>query len=92
MTQWGSPKEIETRRRIKLAVWAYAYEFEEGVVPDYVFDVEAYQVDLSVHTDRLDLDFWFIANFEPDTGLWIHRHPELDKIRKLYERRYKDAQ
>jgi hypothetical protein len=88
--QWGTPKERETRRRIKLCVWAYAYEFHDSVVPDYLFDVEAYQVDLSVHTDRLDLDFWFIAEFIPDSGMWIHKHPELDKIKQLYESWYEN--
>jgi len=86
---WGTPKEIETRRRIRLAIWAYAYEFHHhSIVPDAMFDVESYCVDLSVETDRLDLDFWFRANFETCTGMWIHKHPELDKIAKLYERFY----
>lgn len=87
---WGTPKELETRRRIKLSVWAYAYEFEnKSLVPDAVFDVESYQVDLRTETDRLDLDYWFRGNFQPCTGMWIHQHPELNKIREIYKRYYR---
>jgi hypothetical protein len=82
-------KEIETRRRIKLSVWAYAYEIRShSIVTDAVYDVEARLVDLSVETNRLDLDYWFRAMFTPDTGMWIYQHPELSKIEKLYERFY----
>ena len=87
---WGTPQEIETRRRIRLSVWAYAYEFEnETIVSDAKYDVESFQVNLNIETGRLDLDFWFRAMFTPDTGIWIHKHPELVKVRQLYERWYK---
>lgn len=67
---WGSPKEIETRRRIKLAVWAYAYEFEShSIVSDQIFDIESYCVDVRIDTDNPMMDFWFRAFFEPCTGL-----------------------
>ena len=74
-----------------VSVWAYAYEIADppqSLVPDHVFDAECYMVaaGLSVETDRLDLDYWFRGVFAPCTGLWIHEHPELDKIRNLYER------
>ncbi len=88
-----SPKEIETRRRIKLSVWAFAYEFRaHSIVTDAIFDVESYLVDLSVETNRLDLDYWFRAFFQPHTGMWIHKHPELSKIEKLYEEHYHDRE
>ena len=84
---WGTPKEIETRRRIRVCVWAYAYEImNDLIVTDAVFDVECYQVNLAIETDRLDLDYWFRAHFQPDTGMWIHKHPELDKIHNIYMR------
>lgn len=89
MTMWGTPKEIETRRRIRLAIWAYAYEVEShSIVRDAVFDIESYQVDLTIETDRIDLDYWFKAYFEPCTGMWIHNHPDLLRIKELYERHY----
>lgn len=79
--------EIEKKRRIKLSIWAFAYEFKNhSIVSDAVFDVTARQVNLSIATNRLDLDYWFRAFFDPSTGVWIHKHPELDKIRNIYER------
>lgn len=93
MKKWGTPKEIETRRRVKLALWAYAYEFEQhSIVEDAVFDFESYMVDLNIETDRLDLDYWFRAEFIPDTGLWIHKHPDLDKIKNMYKWNYDENQ
>ena len=89
MKKWGSPKEIETRRRIRLALWAHAYEDRmHSIVSDAVFDRESYAVDLSIETDRLDLDYWFRAHFDPCTGSWIHKHPEYYKIVCLYNRLY----
>lgn len=86
---WGSRTETEVKRRINLSVWAYAYEFmNQSIVSDAIFDVESYQVDLNIETARLDLDYWFRAFFQPCTGMWIHKHPELDKIKTLYERFY----
>ena len=91
MTVWGTPKEVETRRRIIVSVWAYAYEFcANSIVPDHIFDAECYMLaaGLRIDTDRLDLDYWFRGSFDPSTGMWIHKHPELDKISKLYERQF----
>ena len=86
MTEWGTEKEIETRRRIRLSVWAYAYEYRaHSIVPDHTFDFESYCVDLRIDTDRLDLDYWFRAEFEPATGMWIRKHPELEKVGQLYD-------
>jgi len=91
MREWGNAVELETRRRIRVAVYAYAYECAaDSIVSDDVFDLECYQVDLSVHTNRPDLDVWFRENFQPDTGMWIHTHPELKSIKALYERYYHD--
>lgn len=85
MTNWGTRKEIETWRRCKLALWAYAYEFENhSIVPDSVYDVESYQVDLNINTDRPDLDAWFRANFQPHTGMWVRNHPDLPVLQRLY--------
>lgn len=74
----------EKMRRTHLAMWAYAYEVENvSLVPDAVFDEEARRIDLSVDTDRPDLDAWFRNNFDPDTGVWVHQHPELSRIADL---------
>lgn len=79
--------EKERRRRIMLSLWAYAYEFEaRPLVSDAVFDAECLKVDKTIKTGRLD-DF-FEKVFQAHTGMWIHSHPELDKVKKLYERLY----
>lgn len=75
----------ETHRRIKLAVWAYAYEVVgTPAVPDAVFDAECARVDLSRSTGRPDLDLWWRQNFDPSTGMWVLGHPELDKVARLH--------
>lgn len=91
MAQWGSPVERERRRRIRLAVWAYGYEFRhDSLVTDAEFDHEALLVDLSLDTGRPDLDAWFRREFNPSTGQWIHDHPELAKVAALYGRYSRD--
>ena len=85
-----TPVEIERRRRIKLAIWAYAYEIGNSpIVSDAEFDAEASIVDVNIKTGREDLDCFFKHVFSSDTGMWIHNHPELDKIEKLWYAYYK---
>lgn len=55
--------ELERKRRINLAVWAYAYEF---------------------------MDKFFREQFTPYSGSWIHAHPQLERIKELYELFYKE--
>ena len=89
-------KEIETRRRIQICVAAYSYEFAhrpkhentEPFMSDHEFDRLAQQIDLSINTDRPDMDAWFRANFHPCTGSWIYDHPELQRIGELYQHGY----
>ena len=79
--------EVERWRRIKLTVWAYAYEIaNDPIATDEQFDVLARQIDVSIPTGRDDLDDWWRQNFQPHTGMWIHNHPEKHLARKIYER------
>lgn len=81
--------ELERQRmlRINVALWAYAYEVHDNpMVPDFMFDDASNEIDLEFETDRPDLDKWFKENFVPCTGMWVHKHPELDKIKSLYVR------
>jgi len=81
---WGTPVEVERRRRVRVAAWAYAYEvLGEQLATDAEFDRECALVDVSVRTGRDDLDAWFALEFEPYTGSWVHRHPEQDRLRDL---------
>lgn len=87
MTAWGSPLEVERKRRINVAVWAYAYEvLSDPIVDDARFDDECRRVDLSVDTENPRLDRWFKAHFSPDTGQWIHLHPDLPKVAAIAKR------
>ena len=87
MSSWGSPVERETRRRCRLTLWAYAYEFmSTSLVDDATFDRTAREVDLCIATGREDLDQWWRDNFDPSTGMWIRKHPELDSVHRLFVR------
>ena len=80
--------EREVRRRIQVALWAYAYEVHDvSLVPDAVYDKVCREVDLSVDTPRPDLDAWFRTSFDPSTGSWVHTHPDKDgTLAALYRR------
>ncbi len=82
--------EIERHRRIKMAIAAYAYEFlDSPIISDGEFDAECRKINPSISTGKPDLDLFFRTEFHPDTGSWIHRHPELEKVALTYERWYK---
>lgn len=82
---WGTPVEVERRRRIRLCLAAYAYEvLDAPIMTDAAFDALARQSDSTIRTGRLD-DWWAEA-FEPHTGQWILSHPELTRVARLYDR------
>lgn len=84
---WGSPLEKERRRRIVVSHAAYAYEFrQDPIMPDTEYDALAQQIDHHIPTGHPLLDEFFYTQFSPMTGMWIHNHPELDGIEKLYWR------
>lgn len=79
----------ETWKRIKIAVAAYAYEFEnDPIMSDADFDELASLIDLNIDTGNKLLDKFFREEFDEITGQWIHKHPELEKIRQLYITHY----
>ncbi len=84
-----TPSEHQTWLRIRVAIAAYAYEFEdEPIMSDGEFDRLCYEVDLRISTTNKKMDEWFIAEFEPCTGQWIHDHPDLKGIKQKYELHY----
>lgn len=86
-----TPSEYQTFVRIRLAIAAYAYEHHNlSIMSDTEFDTMSREVDTSIATTRPDLDQFFKEEFEPDTGMWIHEHPELAKIASLYQSFFKD--
>jgi hypothetical protein len=82
---WGTPVEIETRRRIRLSLWAYAYEYKDDpLVSDEIFDKESLLVNLNISTTNAKMDKWFKKNFSPSTGFWIREHPDIEGLERIY--------
>lgn len=89
MTDWGTEIELERHRRIKVSVWAYAYEFMNiSLVDDHIFDAACYKVNKALGTGNKVMDDFFKNEFEPYTGSWIHRHPGLMGIKDIYNKWY----
>jgi tRNA/tmRNA/rRNA uracil-C5-methylase (TrmA/RlmC/RlmD family) len=84
MSTWGTPEETERRRRIRVSVWAYAYEvLDVSLVSDELYDRECYLVDPKVTTGRPRLDEFFRKHFAAYTGQWVRLHPEQAKLHAL---------
>lgn len=81
----------EIRNRIKLSVYAYAYEYlNHSIITDSQFDKLASEIQPSVSTGNETLDKFFKEHFIPDSGIWIHKHPEIEGIKYLYNTYYRD--
>lgn len=81
----------EIRNRIRLCVAAYAYEIaNDPVMSDADFDALAASIQRYERTGSAVLDLLFIEAFDPSTSIWIHEHPDLAGIARLYETHYKD--
>lgn len=79
--------EAERQKRILIALWAYAYEYmADSLASDSKFDEVAKSIDTSIDTGHAVMDKFFKEKFGPETGQWIHSHPELDKVAALYKR------
>lgn len=92
--KWGEGEEglieKEIKLRILLTMAAYGYEFEDEVfISDAQFDSLSLQVNPSLDTGNELLDKFFREEFNPSTGSWIQRHPELDKVKQTYHKYYK---
>lgn len=81
---WGSPVEVERKRRIDVAAWAYAYEVDgDPLVSDATFDQECLRVRPEMATGNATLDQFFREEFSPSTGMWVHMHPGKNKLRRI---------
>lgn len=81
--------EQERRNRIRLSLAAYAYELEnKSIISDDEFDKLSLQIDPKISTGNIKLDKFFRKQFDPSTGMWIYKHPELDKLQRLYRSLY----
>ena len=80
----------EIRNRIRLSVAAYAYEYKDDpIMSDTEFDELSKKIDVSEKTGNRKLDNFFKKHFAPDTGMWIHKHPERSKLEFIYENYFK---
>lgn len=87
MTPWGTPEEIERRRRIRVSAWAYAYEMmDHSLVSDALFDSEAALIDPSMSTGHKVIDAFFREHFVAYSGQWVRKHPEQRKLLALCQR------
>ena len=81
----------EIRNRIRVSVAAYAYEVEnDSVMSDGEFDQLCLKINPKVSTKNRKLDNFFKKHFDPSTGQWIHKHPEKNKLKYLYNTYYKE--
>lgn len=86
---WGTKIERERHKRIRLTLAAYSYEFHShSIMSDGEYDELSRQIDKKMQTGNKKLDNFFLTQFESDTGMWIHNHPELSKIKTLYKQLY----
>lgn len=82
---WGTEEEVERRNRILVAVYAYAYEIcNESLISDYAFDALALAIRPEMSTGHNQLDEFFRAEFSPETGVWVRKHPNLPGLRRIY--------
>jgi hypothetical protein len=90
--KWGTAVEKEIKRRIKLSVAAYSYEFADvSIISDAEFDKLSYEIDVSIITGNSVMDKFFKTSFDPSTGQWIHKHPQIDRIKQLYKLYYEET-
>ena len=76
--------------RIRLSIAAYAYEkHADSIMSDGEYDKLSLEVDTSIETGNKKMDKFFAEHFDPSTGQWIYKHPELKQIKELYWKHYK---
>ena len=79
------------RYRIKVAVAAWAYEYNhKPIMSDKAYDTLSNYIHetRNVATGNHRLDRFFQRNFQADTGLWIHKHPNIPALANIYARYY----
>lgn len=73
--------------RIQVSLGAYAYEMHlHQIMSDQRWDALAKKIRPKMATGNRKLDRFFRQQFDPSTGLWIYKHPDLLGIRNIYTR------
>jgi hypothetical protein len=74
----------QIRIRIKVSVAAYAYEFEDDpIISDEEFDKLSLTINPEILTGNDMMDKFFREEFDPNTGSWVHRHPNKEGLSKI---------
>jgi hypothetical protein len=81
-------KEIQNRIRLSVAAFSYEYQ-SDSIMSDAEFDALAKQINPKESTGNDVMDRFFREQFEPDTGMWIHNHPNLRGLEIIYNKYYK---
>lgn len=77
--------DAQRMHRIRAALAAYAYEIEaDPIMTDGDYDALCALIDPTIKTGNAMLDQFFAREFTPDSGLWIYKHPEPDKLRAMF--------
>ena len=80
----------EIKNRIKLSVAAYALEFlGDSIMTDHQYDELSLEINPNEKTGNEKMDNFFKTQFEPCTGMWIRKHPEIKRLDYLYKKYYK---
>jgi hypothetical protein len=81
-----TPKERQRWLRIRLSVAAWAYEVQDRtIMSDATYDRLCLEVDTSITTGNKRLDTFFKRHFDPNTGVWVRKHPEPRKLERIIE-------
>ena len=81
--------EIEKRKRIRVAVAAYTYEFcSTSIMSDAEYDALARSINLKQGTGDARMDKWFKKHFAHHTGMWVRNHPDPQGLANIALRVY----
>jgi len=90
MTPWGTTIERERRNRILVSVAAYAYEIKNtSIMSDGDYDALCLEVSPMRTTGHATLDAFFRKHFDPSTGMWVHQHPEIPGLARIYDKHWR---
>jgi hypothetical protein len=74
----------EIRNRIKVAAAAYAYEvMNDPIMSDAAYDALALKIQPEVKTGNDVLDNFFATKYDPNTGSWVHQHPDIGSLKRV---------
>lgn len=70
--------------RIKVALAAYAYEIlNTSVISDSQYDHYSSLINIAQSTDNKELDLWFKNNYTKESGMWIHRYLNKERLHNM---------